>query len=350
VAGRAAKRATLDDVAQGAGVSKATASKVLNGRGGVSGPTRQRVHDVMKELRYQPSTTHEAGSPTVELTVLFDAFESPYAVQVLGGIVAAGLDMDVDVVATSLSGNHTHEPLSAAWLHGIAQKGHSGVIVVTTEVSAEAIEAAAADGIGLVTVDPVSARDGDDDGLVTVSATNWTGGYQATRHLLDLGHRRIGFAGGHPDSTPARHRLHGYRGALSAAGVAEEPRLIRQVGFTHTDGRLMAEQLLDLDVPPTAIVAGCDASALGVLAAARDRHLRVPEDLSVVGFDDTYMAESAAPPLTTVRQPLREMGRLAVRTVLALAQGERPDTHHFELATTLIVRESTAPPKSVTAS
>ena len=258
--------------------------------------------------------------------------------------------MDVDVVATSLSGNHTHEPLSAAWLHGIAQKGHSGVIVVTTEVSAEAIEAAAADGIGLVTVDPVSARDGDDDGLVTVSATNWTGGYQATRHLLDLGHRRIGFAGGHPDSTPARHRLHGYRGALSAAGVAEEPRLIRQVGFTHTDGRLMAEQLLDLDVPPTAIVAGCDASALGVLAAARDRHLRVPEDLSVVGFDDTYMAESAAPPLTTVRQPLREMGRLAVRTVLALAQGERPDTHHFELATTLIVRESTAPPKSVTAS
>ena len=346
VAGTAAKRATLDDVAQGAGVSKATASKVLNGRGGVSAPTRQRVHDVMKQLRYQPSTTHDVGSQTVELTVLFDAFESPYAVQVLGGIVAAGLDLGVDVVATSLSGNHTHEPLSAAWLHSIAQKGHSGVIVVTTEVAADAIEAAAADGIGLVTVDPVSARDGEDDGLVTVSATNWTGGYQATRHLLDLGHRRIGFAGGHPDSTPARHRLHGFRGALSAAGLSDDRDLIRQVGFTHTDGRLMAEQLLDLESPPTAIVAGCDASALGVLAAARDRHLRVPEDLSVVGFDDTYMAESAAPPLTTVRQPLREMGRLAVRTVLALAQGERPDTHHFELATTLIVRESTAPPKS----
>ena len=151
-------------MAQGAGVSKATASKVLNGRGGVSAPTRQRVHDVMKQLRYQPSTTHDAGSQTVELTVLFDAFESPYAVQVLGGIVAAGLDLDVDVVATSLSGNHTHEPLSAAWLHSIAQKGHSGVIVVTTEVAADAIEAAAADGIGLVTVDPVSARDGDDTG------------------------------------------------------------------------------------------------------------------------------------------------------------------------------------------
>jgi LacI family transcriptional regulator len=109
---------------------------------------------------------------------------------------------------------------------------------------------------------------------------------------------------------------------------------------------MMAEQLLRLDDPPTAIFAGCDTSALGVLAAARDRHLRIPEDLSVVGFDDTYLAESAAPPMTTVRQPLREMGRLAVRTVLGLARGERPDTHHFELATTLIVRESTAPPRS----
>ena len=345
MAGRAAERATLEDVAQAAGVSKATASKVLNGRGGVSAATRQRVHDVMTEIRYRPSTAHGTGTSVDELTVLFDAFESPYAVQVLGGIVAAGLELGVDVVATTLSGRHEHEPLSAAWLHSIAAKGHRGVIVVTTEVAAEAIEAAAAEGIGLVTVDPVTARDGDDDGLVTVSATNWTGGFQATRHLLDLGHRRIGFAGGPPESTPARHRLHGHRGALTAADLTVDPELIEQFGFTHADGRRMTERLLDLDPPPTAIVAGCDTSALGVLAAARDRHLRVPEDLSVIGFDDTFLAESAAPPLTTVRQPLREMGRLAVRTVLALARGERPDTHHFELATSLIVRESTAPPK-----
>ncbi len=348
MAGRTAKRSTLDDVALAAGVSKATASKVLNGRGGVSTPTRQRVHEVMKDLGYHPSTVHRPpGAPAAEVTVIFDAFESPYAVQVLGGIVAAGLELGVDVVATSLSGNHTHEPLSAAWLHGVAEKGHSGVVVVTTEVSAQAIAAAAADGIGLVTVDPVSSRDGDDDGLVTVSATNWTGGFQATRHLLDLGHRRIGFAGGPPESTPSRHRLHGYHGALSAAGIPIDPDLIRQLGFSHPDGRVMTEQLLALDVPPTAIVAGCDTSALGVLAAARDGRLRVPEDLSVVGFDDTYLAESSAPPLTTVRQPLREMGRLAVRTVLGLANGERPDTHHFELATTLVVRESTAPPAAL---
>jgi LacI family transcriptional regulator len=136
---------------------------------------------------------------------------------------------------------------------------------------------------------------------------------------------------------------------LTAAELAIDPELIEQLGFTHADGRRMAEQLLDLDPPPTAIVAGCDTSALGVLAAARDRHLRVPEDLSVIGFDDTFLAESAAPPPTTVRQPLREIGRLAVRTVLALARGERPETHHFELATSLIVRESTAPPSRTVA-
>ncbi len=199
-------------------------------------------------------------------------------------------------------------------------------------------------GFGLVTVDPVSARDADDAGLVSVSATNWTGGVQATEHLLDLGHRRIGFAGGPPESQPARQRYHGYLAALGAAGVDVDQTLIKRQGFRHEDGKSMAEALLDLPEPPTAIVAGCDVSALGVLAAARRRNLHLPEDLSIVGFDDSYAAESASPSLTTVRQPLREMGRLALRTVLALARGEGPETHHFELATTLVVRDSTARP------
>jgi LacI family transcriptional regulator len=139
VVGRAAQRATLEDVARSAGVSKATASKVLNGRGGVSARTRQRVHEVIQELGYRPSTGHRLNTTTAELTVLFDAFESPYALQVLGGIVAAGREFEVDVVATSRSGRHAHQPLSAAWLQEVAAKGHRGVIVVTTEVAADAI-------------------------------------------------------------------------------------------------------------------------------------------------------------------------------------------------------------------
>lgn len=338
-------RATLEAVAAAAGVSKATASKVLNDRDGVSVATRQRVLTAMKQLRYEPSTSRAAGAAQPVITVLFDAYESLYAAQVLAGVVEAGLELDIDVVTTNPNGRHRHEPLSAAWFHRVADKGHLGVIVVTTEVSADAAADSIAAGLGLVLVDPVSGRDADDDGLVSVSATNWTGGYQATEHLLALGHRRIGFAGGPPESQPARQRLHGHVAALSAAGVPPSPELTLQDGFRYEDGRDMTARFLDLADPPTAIVAGCDASALGVIAAARDRQLRLPAELSIVGFDDTYAAESASPRLTTIHQPLREMGRLAVRTVVDQSRGQGPEAHHYELATSLIVRDSTAPPR-----
>lgn len=338
------QRPTLEAVAHGANVSKATASKVLNGRGGVSAATRDRVFQVMKELNYAPTTGRVFGGTTPTVTVLFDAYEGLYAVHVLAGVVAAGLEFGVDVVATNPTGRHAHQPLSVEWLRQVADKGHLGVIVVTTEVTAEAVTGAEDVGLALVAIDPVSARDADDVGLVSVSATNWTGGRQATDHLLGLGHRRIGFAGGRMASRPARDRYYGYVAALGAAGVDLDSALIRQRGFGHDDGRVMAEELLDLPEPPTAIVAGCDTSALGVMAAARRRNLRLPQDLSIVGFDDTYAAESAAPGLTTIHQPLREMGRLAVRTVMSLAEHAGPETHHFELATSLVMRQSTAPP------
>lgn len=338
-------RPTLDAVAAAAGVSKATASKVLNDRDGVSEATRERVRGAMNQLRYVPVPGRRVGGSSPTITVLFDGNDSLYSAQVLTGIVLAGTENGVDVVVTSAPGPHRHEPLSAEWLRVLAEKGHEGVIVVTTAITPAAVHAAADVGLGLVAVDPVIVRDSGEEGLVSVSATNWTGGVQATDHLLGLGHRRIGYAGGPPASYPARQRLHGHVAALRAAGIDADPALVRQLGFSHDDGRVMATELLAVDAPPTAVVAGCDASALGVLAAARQRHLRVPDDLSVVGFDDTFAADMASPPLTTVRQPLREMGRLAMRTVLALARGEGPETHHFELATTLVVRESTAPPR-----
>ncbi|GAA2003355.1 substrate-binding domain-containing protein [Nakamurella flavida] len=338
------ERTTLDAVAAAAGVSKATASKVLNDRDGVSDATRQRVLAAMKRLRYEPSTARAAGSLHPVVTVLFDAYESLYAAQVLAGVVAAGLELDIDVVTTNPTGAHRHDPLSAEWFHRVADKGHVGVIVVTTEVSPEVAGDSTGAGLGLVLVDPVTARDVDDDGLVSVSATNWTGGYQATEHLIALGHRRIGFAGGPAESQPARQRLHGHVAALSAAGLANDPALTKQDGFRYEDGRDMAAAFLDLPSPPTAIVASCDAGALGVIAAARDRQLRLPQELSIIGFDDTYAAESASPRLTTIHQPLREMGRLALRTVLAQSRGQAPEAHHYELVTSLIVRDSTAPP------
>lgn len=337
-----ADRPTLDTVARAAGVSKATVSKVLNGRGEVAPQTRRRVQESITAVGYVPSTGRRVHDATPTITILFDAFVDLYSAQVLSGVVAAGIELGVDVVVTHLPGSGAPQTLSPSWFHGIAVKGHMGLIVVTTEVSPEQVRACAEAGLGLVAIDPVSIDPSTTDRLVSVSATNWAGGMQATEHLLALGHRRIGFAGGLPASRPAQQRLHGHLAALSAWNVANDDDLIMQVGFSHEDGRTMARRLLDLPVRPTAVVAGCDASALGVMEEARRRGLRLPEDLSIVGFDDTYAAEWTSPQLTTVRQPMREMGRVALRTLLSLAGGQRPETHHFELATTLVERDSTA--------
>ncbi|MFC7407030.1 substrate-binding domain-containing protein [Georgenia alba] len=338
-----ASRPTLEVVAREAGVSKATVSKVINGRDDVGPATRERVQAVIAALGYMPTTGRRTpAAPTV--TVLFDAVVNLYSAQVLSGVVTAGIEQAVDVVVTHLPAGPGPGALSPAWFRSVAARGHLGVIVVTTEMSAQQVRSCASAGLGLVAIDPVSIDPSSTDRMVSVSGTNWSGGLQATEHLLGLGHRRIGFAGGPVASRPAEQRLHGHLAALGSRGVPRDDALVLREGFAYEDGVRMAERLLSLPEPPSAVVAGCDASALGVMAAARARGLRLPQDLSIVGFDDTYAAEWTAPQLTTVRQPMVEMGRVALRTVLRLAHGDRPDTHHFELATSLVVRASTGPP------
>lgn len=337
-------RPTLEVVAREAGVSKATVSKVINGRDDVGPTTRERVQAVIASMGYMPTTGRRTKDTAPTVTVLFDAFVNLYSAQVLTGVVTAGLEQGVDVVVNHLPAGNGPGALSPAWFRSLAGRGHAGVIVVTTEMSPEQVRSCSAAGLGLVAIDPVSIDPSTTDRLVSVSATNWSGGMQATEHLLSLGHRRIGFAGGPPASRPAEQRLHGHLAALGARGIPREEDLVHLGGFAYEDGLAMAERLLSLPDRPTAVVAGCDASALGVMEAARARGLRLPEELSIVGFDDTYAAEWTSPQLTTVRQPMTEMGRVALRTVLELSNGMRPETHHFELATTLVVRSSTTPP------
>jgi LacI family transcriptional regulator len=165
----------------------------------------------------------------------------------------------------------------------------------------------------------------------------------ATEHLLRLGHRRIGFIAGPRQLLCSRARLDGYRAGLDAAGVELRPEYVRPGNFYHEAGFEGGAALLDLPEPPTAIFASSDQMALGVYEAVRLRGLRVPDDISVVGFDDLPEARWSSPPLTTVRQPLAEMGLLAARTVLRLARGEELESPRIELATELVVRDSTAP-------
>jgi LacI family transcriptional regulator len=157
-----------------------------------------------------------------------------------------------------------------------------------------------------------------------------------------LGHRRIAYLGGPAMAAANQARVHGYQAAMEAEKAPVPRSYVRPGEFSHRSGLLRAAALLDLGKPPTAVFAGNDEIALGVIETARTRGMRVPEDLSVVGFDDTRLARMASPPLTTVRQPLREMGGVAMRTALRLANGEKVESHHIELATELVVRASTA--------
>lgn len=338
----AAPRPTLEQVATAAGVSKATASKVLNGRPNVSADTRRRVQEAIDRLGYTPTTGPRPAQARPCVSLVFRGLNDLFGGRVLEGVVAEGRDQGVDVVVDAeLLDAGGPVPLSPGWIRAQAALQRTGIILVTTEIGKDQERLLRSHRLPVVHIDPLDPFDQD---MVSVSSTNFAGGVQATDHLLGLGHRRIAFAGGEPTSVPVRERLQGYRAALAQAEVPFDERLVTLGGHGHAVGIADGLRLLGLTDPPTAVFAVTDATALGVLEAARQRGLRCPEDLSVVGFDDTYAAITASPALTTVRQPITEMGRVALRTLLGLARGERGSFHHMQLSTQLMVRESTAPP------
>jgi LacI family transcriptional regulator len=197
-------------------------------------------------------------------------------------------------------------------------------------------------GYPFVVVDP---REPLDEGVPAVSAANALGGRAATQHLLSLGHRRIGAITGVAEWLASTERLTGYRAALASSGALADRGLVIESDWTIEGGESAAATLLELPEPPTAIFAFNDNMAVGTLRAARVRGVRVPEDLSVVGFDDSEQAAIVTPALTTVRQPLAEMGRMAVSLLLRLLENQRVEGLNVELQTRLVVRDSTAPPR-----
>jgi LacI family transcriptional regulator len=335
------RRATLASVAASAGVSVATVSKVLNGRNDVAPATRALVQDLLHEHDYVARRAKPALSPAIEL--FFHGQLNAYHTEVLQGVVEAGAEAGVAVVVSMRPRGQRRSGANrpAAWARELATAGRQAAIVVTSELADADLTALTRARIPVVVIDPLnlpSAR------VTSVGSTNFAGGVAATRYLLDLGHRRIAYLGGPAAAACNQARVHGYRGAMEAVGAPVPDEYVRTGRFSYEHGIAGGAAVLDLPEPPTAVFAGSDETALGVIEAARGRGLRIPEDLSVVGFDDTPVARLAAPPLTTVRQPLREMGAVAVRTALRLAAGERVDSHHVELATELVVRRSTARP------
>jgi LacI family transcriptional regulator len=334
-------RTTLATVATSAGVSVATVSKVLNGRPDVSETTRARVWEILHEHDYIGRRPEPVERTTVEL--FFQGVVNSYSIEVIQGVLEAGTAADVDVVLSSRPPRSPSRSAgrAAPWIREMIGNGRRAVIGITSELSEADLAALSRVRLPLVVVDPINIAQPE---VTSVGSTNFAGGMSATQHLLSLGHRKIAYLGGPPTSGCNQARMNGYRGAMEAAGIAVSKDYVWMREFLYDDGLAGGAALLDLPDPPTAVFAGSDEVALGVMEAARSRGLRVPEDLSVVGFDDTQVARLASPQLTTIRQPMHEMGAVALRTALQLAAGEKVDSHHVELATRLVARDSTAPP------
>uniref|UniRef100_A0A942SY75 LacI family DNA-binding transcriptional regulator n=1 Tax=Neobacillus citreus TaxID=2833578 RepID=A0A942SY75_9BACI len=328
-------RPTLAAIAQQASVSLATVSKVLNGRPGVSSATRAIVEDLLAASGYaRRGKPAEAGS-VVELVV--GSLDTEWSIEIIRGVERVAREHGY---ALTLSNMRDHHEVADDWVSGVLRRRPAAVVLQFSNLTAAHREQLRTRGIPFAVVDPAGDPPPD---VPSVGATNWAGGMSATKHLLDLGHTRIAAIAGPLDMLCASARLAGYRSALVGAGVTVDERLVADGEFEREVGERSALRLLAEDPRPTAIVAANDLQALGVYDAAQALGLRVPEDLSVVGFDDVAPARWARPALTTVRQPLQEMAEQATRLALRLqdAPGRMPQ---IELATTLEVRGSTAAP------
>jgi LacI family transcriptional regulator len=335
-------RTTLAAIAAEAGVSLPTVSKVVNGRPDVAPATRARVERLLDERHYARGRPRQQRRRSGLIDLVFNGLDSPWAVEILRGVEEWGTIHETGVAVSAVRHGNARP---ASWTSALASHDTDGVILilVTSELAAGQMDHLRSGGIPLVVVDPVNPPPPD---IPSVGATNWAGGLAATEHLLGLGHTRIGAIAGPGDYLCSRARIDGYRSALEQAGIRFDPALVRHGDFQHEGGFVRGGELLDLAGPQgrlTAVFAGSDQQALGVYEAARQRGLRIPQDVSVVGFDDLPVARWVSPPLTTVRQPLAEMGRVAAEVLGDLIDGVPPRSRRVELSTELIVRESTAP-------
>jgi len=337
-----APRPNLAAVAAHAGVSTATASKVVNGRPDVAEGTRERVERAIAELGYR-GPTRVSTATTVELMV--DVLDTTYATQILRGVVLAAEELDLDVVVGRVRRRSARgvPESSAAWAQRLAAAERVGAIVLTSGLGPDVYGSLARARLPVVVIDPL---DFTQEGVVSVGSTNWLGGRSAAEHLVGLGHRHIAVVAGPAESLSAVARLDGFLTYCRQRGVEVDPELVRPIRFDHDQAVEVAERWFRRPDPPTAVFAGSDAQAMGVLEAARRAELRVPQDVSLVAYDDTPLASWANPPLTAVRQPLEEIGRRAVHTVQQLHEGRPVDSHHIEIATTFVVRDSTAEPRT----
>ncbi|MEO3923299.1 LacI family DNA-binding transcriptional regulator [Micromonosporaceae bacterium B7E4] len=332
--GDPARPVTISYIAQTAGVSIPTVSKVINGRSGVAADTRAKVEALISQYGYRrPTPTTRSNM----MELVFDELEHLWGLEIIRGVERVARQQRVGVVLTEFGPQRN---AIRYWIDDTLAR-RPACIVTVAQLSQEQRSQLRARSIPFVVFDPTTELPDD---VPFVGATNWAGGRSATRHLIQLGHRSIAMIGGPDEILCCRARLDGYRSALEAAGLALDSGLLVRAALTQEAGYRAAADLLARPRRPTAIFACNDLQALGVYQAARAAGLRIPVELSVVGFDDLPIAALVDPALTTVHQPLIEMAVAATELALALGRGEKVSQAGLELATTLTVRQSTAPP------
>ncbi len=334
------RNVTIVDVAQEAEVSYATVSRVINNGAHVRPEKRERVLRAMAKLGFtvnQQARSLRAGRSQV-IGLLVHDLGTSYIGEIIRGIEAELSAASYDLM---LYTTHRRKTKEATYVSAITRGMADGLLLVLPRNPEAYLESLRQRHFPYVLID----HQGIDETGPAVGATNWQGAYDATQHLLGLGHRRIGFITGQVEMGCARDRLAGYRAALAAAGVPADPALVREGDFFQPHGFAGARALLALPQPPSAIFASNDVSAFGVMEAVRDAGKRLPDDMSIVGFDDIPQAAQVNPTLTTVRQPLEQMGRTAARMLLEIIGDPDRPAARVELPTELIVRASTRPPK-----
>ena len=340
-------RHTLKDVATLAGVSKATASRVLNDSVQVDPGTRQRVRAAMEQLEYTPSSLARRLSfgRTLTISVVTSFLTRPQAAERLRGVDAVLGDSEFDLVIYNVE---SVEKRDQYLRHLALAQRTDGLLVISLPPRAQDVRRLASAAIPVVVVD---AHAPAVEGLPHVVGDDIAGGEAATRHLLDLGHRRIAFLGDEFDNpfgfTSSRHRYLGYEHELTRFGLPIRPDHVALGAHSRYEARELATRLLTSVEPPTAIFAASDTQALGVVSAAHEVGLRVPDELSVVGYDDIEIADYLE--LTTVEQELFESGRLGAELLLAEIRARSAIPPSIVLAPEVVVRGTTAPPKEVRA-
>lgn len=332
---------TIVDVAREAGVSYSTVSRVVNNFKYVKPETRDKVEAAMDKLGYVANLKARslAGGRSQVIGLLIYELDTSYHVEIVRGIDAEITNSEYDLM---LSTTHKRKRKESTYVTQLTQGMVDGLLFILPRN----LEAYTGDldrkQFPYVLIDHPGM---DDVNCNTITVTNWQGAYDATQYLIDLGHRRIGFITGFIEVASAQDRLAGYQTAVRDNGLFIDPELICKGDFLEESGYEAAKKFLSIEKPPTAIFASSDVSAFGAMRAIDEAGLRVPEDISIIGFDDVPESSYIRPRLTTVRQPLREMGELATRMLVARVEDPTIPSEHVELPTTLMVRDTCQSPK-----